>query len=161
MQKPDKNHYIKMPAGFLFHPDLRLTEKVFLSIVYSLSKRGLQFTNNTLGRLLGLNETNTSRMIAKLDREGWTRTTGKGTRWRKIYLADNSKVKDALPCRWEHFTLPLATNYLAEESKPNKRNKRNNKKTSFSPSLAEPKTHPDPAKVDRVLTALGFEGGGL
>ncbi|HOK67862.1 MAG TPA: winged helix-turn-helix transcriptional regulator [Anaerohalosphaeraceae bacterium] len=156
--------YVKLPAGLLCCPDLKLVEKVYLGFVYSFNKGGLRLSNKQLGQILGLNQSNISRMIAKLERDGWTKTTGKKTRWRKIYFADSSKVREVLLCRWEQFTLPLGAIYFAAGGKQNKRNKKIKRKTDFSypcePSTPEIKptreTPPDPERVKRVLKDLGF-----
>ena len=138
MQKK-RNKYIKIPAGLLCCPDLKLTEKVFLGFVYSFKKKGFRLGNKALGQILGLNESNTSRMISKLEAEGWTRSTGKQSRWRKIYLASSDKVEKVLLCSKDGFTLLLGTKYFASSGKQYKRKLNKEGKTSFSPSLPEQK----------------------
>jgi len=158
--------YIRIPAGLLCCPDLKLAEKVFLGFVYSFNKDGFWMSNRKLGQILGLNESNTSRMVTRLEREGWTRSTGKKSRWRRTYLASGGKVEKVLLCSKEGFTLPLGTSYFASGGKQYKREINKERKSSFSPTLAEPKkpskpaqAPPDPARVKRVLADLGFEGG--
>ncbi|HRS71897.1 MAG TPA: hypothetical protein P5175_08610 [Anaerohalosphaeraceae bacterium] len=164
MKKDSKEKYVKIPAGILCCPELKLVEKVYLGFVYSFGKGGLRLGNKQLGQILGLNESNTCRMIAKLERDGWTKTTGKKSRWRTIYLADSGKVSEVLLCSKNGFTLPLGAFYFAAGGKQNKRNKKIKRKTDFSypcePSTPEIKptreTPPDPERVKRVLKDLGF-----
>jgi len=165
MSKTGRIKYIKIPAGFLCCPDLKLTEKVFLGFVYSFNKDGFWMSNRKLGQILGLNESNTSRMISKLEAEGWTRSTGKKSRWRRIYLASSDKVEKVLLCSKEGFTLLLGTNYFASSGKQYKSKlKKERKNSSFT--FAEPEKPskpaqdpPDPERVKRVLADLGFAGG--
>jgi DNA-binding MarR family transcriptional regulator len=172
--------YAKLPAGLLYHPELRLAEKVFLGMVFSFNQNGLRLSNKHLGQILGLNESNISRMIARLEKAGWIRIDRKQSRWRRIYFAPGDKVNDVLLCFSDEFTLPLATTYFAAGSKQNLKRKKEFKKENsfFNPgeihSLPQvenhfptqgqsgaPQTEEDRRKLQRVWNDLGFTDLGI
>jgi DNA-binding MarR family transcriptional regulator len=143
--------YAKIPAGILCEPSLRLAEKVFLGLVYSFNDGGLRLGNQQLGQILGLNESNASRMVSKLMADGWIKITGGKSRWRRMYLASGDKVNKALLCSDKGFTLLLATFYLAPSGKQNNSNNIKEQKTdSFSPTGVK-LPEPDEPKICEVL----------
>lgn len=115
--KKEATRHIKIPAGLICDRSLSLAERVFLGMVFSFRKQGLAMSNDMIGQILGLNPSNTSRLISKLYTDGWLKITGKRSRWRRIYFASSDKVKEILLCSQQHFTLLLATLYSAPCSK--------------------------------------------
>ena len=128
-------------------------------MVYSFRSGGLRLGNTQIGRILGLNQSNTSRMIAKLEAAGWLRITAKQSRWRCIYFASSDKVNNVLLCSKEGFTLLLGATYFAPSGKQNISNKRreeNSPSTFAEKPIETPQETPDPTQVKRVLASLGF-----
>ena len=166
MTTENRLKYITIPDFLLYNPDLRFVEKGFLGLVYSFNQEGLGMSNEHLGRILRLSESNISRMIAQLEADGWIDVKNKKSRWRRIYFAAGSKVNDAIPCSKEGFTLPLATNYFAAGGKHKVNNiRKNNKKedSSFSKTHAGTRPmqdiDPAPAHADQTgRTAAGYAG---
>jgi len=153
VNKPQEN-YAKIPAGILCEPALHLAEKVLLGMIYSFNKGGLRLGNKQLGQILGLNESNTSRIISKLEADGWIKITARKSRWRRIYLASGDKVNKALLCSNQGFTLLLATFYFAASGKQNKRNNIKEEKTPVSfPPTGDGLPAPD---EQAIYSTLGY-----
>ena len=87
--------FVVVSEGILYDPDLRPGEKLLVAMAQSFSSGGgLRLSNNRLGKILGINESNVSKLISKLARRGWIMTTGKG-RERKIFCAQTGSPGDS------------------------------------------------------------------
>jgi DNA-binding MarR family transcriptional regulator len=158
--------YITIPAWLMYRTDLKLAEKVFLSIVLAFTDTGgAKLPNAEIGEIVGKTADNVSRMITKLLADGWIKITAKQSRWRKIYFDATDKVKseDTLTLATAYFdatdkvksedTLTLATAYFDATDKHKVKGKET--KTSFPFSdVKPPQATPDPERVRRVLADL-------
>ena len=151
----------------LYRQDLRPAEKIFLGLVWSFRKDGLHIFNRDLGEILGLNPSNTSRLIAKFQAAGWIKITGEQSKHRHIYFASGGNVESNLLCSFGASTLPPRARNLASVGKQVvNSNKSKEGKTVFTLPLADvetpehkttPAKTPDPAKLARVFADLGFD----
>lgn len=174
----------RIPGAILYHSGLSLPEKVFLGLVWSFPA-GLKLNNAEIGRIVCLYPDNITRLAKKLEREGWVKITGNGSRWRRIYFVADDKVKEDSTLLFSGSTLLLGTEYLVAHDKQNRRKKEKRKKTDspfpFSvsettpdfettpepvppqepdkPTLESLKAQADPAMVRRVFESLGFAEG--
>jgi len=156
--------FITIRREILYRQDLRPAEKIFLGLVWSFRKDGLRLFNRDLGDILGLNPSNTSRMIAKFQAAGWVRITGEQSKHRRIYFAAGGNVESNLLCSFGASTLPPRASILAAGGKQVVKSKLIKRTGGVLPTENPPQT-PDPEKVRRVFESLGFDsentaGGG-
>jgi DNA-binding Lrp family transcriptional regulator len=153
--------FITIPAWIMYRTDLKLAEKVILSIVSAFAD-GAKLSNSEIGEIVGMHPENVSRMIAKLQAGGWIKITGKQSRWRRIYFDAGDKVKSDDTLTLQHSTLTLATTYIDAGDKQNIKGKEVKADFTFSDvkprdTKTTPAKTPDPEKLKRVFADLGFD----
>ena len=77
--------YLTLSESLLYDPDLKAAEKVLVGLVQAFSgKGGLRLSNRKLGKIIGMNATNVSRVVSRLQRQGWIIAKGRGCSRRLI-----------------------------------------------------------------------------
>ena len=154
----------RIPGAILYHPELKLAEKVLLGLVWSF-KDGLRLSNAELGRILCKHPVTVSNTISRLESAGWLKITAKRSRWRRIYFSADAKVKGDSTLAFDDSTLARGLTYFSPQAKQNRRNK---KERDFSlaavdsadatPEPTPAKEPPSPERMRAVLEGLGFIG---
>jgi biotin operon repressor len=90
--------HITIPLEVLKLRELSLHQKAILALVLTFP-RGLMLSNKQIGELFGISASRVSHLLAKLEKSGDIRIENRQSRYRRIYFAENSKVKLPLLCQ--------------------------------------------------------------
>jgi len=83
------NTFVRIPAAILYQSGLTLAEKVFLGLLSGFSPRPLRMSNRQLAELLGFDNTRSvSRLLTRLQRQGWIRIQDGRSYRRAVYYAE-------------------------------------------------------------------------
>ena len=138
----------RIPGAILYHPELSLSEKVLLGLVWSF-KNGLRLSNAEIGKIVCLHTSNVSLMISRLEAAGWVKITAKQSRWRRIYFTAGAKVNGDFTLPNNDSTLPLAQSYFTAGGKQNRKRKGEEENLPVSPVLeADSQAVFDKLKID-------------
>lgn len=153
----------------LLYVPLSNTQRFLLSMVLSFRKKGLAISNQSLGEILNLSPWTISRGLSFLQRQELIRIENAQSRWRRIFPSNgkkyfagiSGKVENKYFAVLQRLLCPPGGNILCPPD-PQTEQYKGKEEEIFSSTLADKTpSHPDPAKVNRVLQDLGFEGGGL
>jgi len=152
----------KIQGDILYEPYLSAEEKLLVGLAATF-KKGLTLGNDELGRIIGAHPTNVSKLLSKLQSDGWVRIENQQSRWRKIYFGDITKVKRNDTLVKNKDTLVTLPTYFGDVTKQNLKNINNKGKNSFLPNTSDAefitpsaKKTPDPETARRVLEDLQF-----
>lgn len=154
----------RIPGAILYDSRLTPAEKVLLGLAWSFPD-GLQLSNAEIGRILCKHQVTVSRIIKKLEADGWLKITGNQSRWRRIYFNNDVKVKDGDTLAFCDSTLAFHSVYFSPHAKQNRKKKIKEENFPFSvadadvetPSDRNPTQEPrDPEKIRRVLESLAL-----
>jgi len=123
----------RIPGAILYDSRLTPAEKVLLGLAWSFPD-GLRLSNAEIGRILCKHQVTVSRIIKKLEADGWLKITGNQSRWRRIYFNNDVKVKDGDTLAFCDSTLAFHSVYFSPHAKQNRRIEKEKKEsTPFSP----------------------------
>lgn len=149
--------YIKIPMEIL-KLDLSDKAKMLLGLVCSYSNNGLYMSNENLAELFGCHFTTISRAITELLERGLIEIKGNQSRWRKIYISNNAKVKDGYTLANPQVTLANPQATLAKTLNRIKKNKKELSISKKNTTKKPPKKFIPPtiAEVEDYIDEKGF-----
>ena len=83
--------YVRVPVSILQIEEINTNQKIILALVSSL-RQGLKLTNDKIAAILRLSPSRVSCLISELQRKEYVRIVNPQSKYRKVYLAENSKV---------------------------------------------------------------------
>jgi len=83
--------YVRLPIAILQIDEINTNQKIILALVASL-RQGLKLTNDKIADILRLSTSRVSCLISELQRKGYVRIVNPQSKYRTVYLAENSKV---------------------------------------------------------------------
>ena len=135
----------RIPGAILYDSRLTPAEKVLLGLAWSFPD-GLQLSNAEIGRILCKHQVTVSRIIKKLEADGWLKITGNQSRWRRIYFNNDVKVKDGDTLAFCDSTLAFHSVYFSPHAKQNRRIEK--EKKEISPFFADAEPSQDATILD-------------
>jgi hypothetical protein len=146
--------YITIPVAILSLTDLNIRQKLILALVVNFNENSLKMSNEALSDILGIREDTVGDLINDMQVKGYVRIENAQSKWRKIYLRENSELKcilRELPISKDASTSGKNPLYLGNNPEQNIKNINNN--------IYTPKTFiaPLPDEVTDYARTIGYD----